>query len=660
MTIQLTYPGVYVQQLPSGSHTITGVSTSVTAIIGYLRRGPIDTPVPCVNFGEFQRVFGGLDAESPVSFQVWQFFINGGTEIWVSRTCDSASPPVVATAALVGSAQPTTSSGAPTQSTGQTLVEITAQNPGSWAENILLTVDYLTNQPGQFNLTATLYAHTGGAYTAVQTQRVPAVTLDPTQPNSIVEVIKAGDPIESLLAVPDLAKAPPVLVPFASGTVLKFTTPSAPVRATFTITLQPPADGTASPPPTLEWTLNTPFSIATVADLVTAIEQAFFNTSIALGHAGLGGVQVRSCLSPFGSPGSQAQLVQISVPDPAYAGNLIGISSDQSGLFSVESINVQAQPLGPPTGVADRDGLPPTGFDIAGNEAKGTGIFAFDAVPLVNIITVPDMAAMDSGDYLTAVTATLNYATKREAFAILDMPQTITTPAEAQDWATKAPGNFGSGLINAATYWPQVQVPSPFSSQLQSIGTSGTMAGQYAATDANRGVWKAPAGISASLAGVQQLSYVLNDHENGVLNPLGINALRTFPVYGNVAWGARTLAAANPADNDWMYIPVRRLALYLEQSLQQGLQWVVFEPNDPQLWAQIRLSVNSFLHPLFLQGAFVGVTADQAYTVICDESTTTPADVDNGVVNVLVMFAPVKPAEFIVINLQLAAGQSAT
>jgi phage tail sheath protein FI len=297
---------------------------------------------------------------------------------------------------------------------------------------------------------------------------------------------------------------------------------------------------------------------------------------------------------------------------------------------------------------------PPTGFDIAGS------LQALDAMPIVNLIAVPDMAAIAPADYATAATAILNYALRRKAFAILDIPATLQTPKAAADWMTNVAPTFGPGLISGAAYFPQVEVPTPPDSDLIPLGASGTMAGVYATTDISRGVWKAPAGITAPLTNVQQLQYVMTDAENGTLNPLGMNALRNFPVYGNIPWGARTLASANAADDDWKYISVRRLALYIEQSLKQGLQWVVFEPNDESLWAQIRLTVNSFLQPLYQQGAFVGSTPSQAYQVICDASTTTPEDMDNGIVNILILFAPVKPAEFVVISIQQMAGQSAS
>jgi hypothetical protein len=171
-------------------------------------------------------------------------------------------------------------------------------------------------------------------------------------------------------------------------------------------------------------------------------------------------------------------------------------------------------------------------------------------------------------------------------------------------------------------------------------------------------VWKAPAGTDASLSGVQQLEYNVIDGENGVLNPLAINALRTFPVFGPICWGARTLYGADQLADDYKYIPVRRLALYMEESLFRGTQWVVFEPNDTPLWAQIRLNVGSFMQDLFVQGAFQGSTPQQAYFVKCDSETTTQNDIDNGIVNIVVGFAPLKPAEFVIIQIQQMAGQA--
>jgi phage tail sheath protein FI len=178
-----------------------------------------------------------------------------------------------------------------------------------------------------------------------------------------------------------------------------------------------------------------------------------------------------------------------------------------------------------------------------------------------------------------------------------------------------------------------------------------------ARTDAQRGVWKAPAGLDATLVGVPGLSVTLTDAENGELNPLGINCLRTRPAAGRVVWGARTLQGADRLASEWKYVPVRRTALFIEESLYRGTQWVVFEPNDEPLWAQIRLNVGAFMHNLFRQGAFQGTTPREAYLVKCDKETTTQNDINLGIVNILVGFAPLKPAEFVILKIQQLAGQ---
>ena len=152
----------------------------------------------------------------------------------------------------------------------------------------------------------------------------------------------------------------------------------------------------------------------------------------------------------------------------------------------------------------------------------------------------------------------------------------------------------------------------------------------------------------------------MSDAENGVLNPLGLNCFRTFPVYGSVLWGARTLVGADAETNQWKYVPVRRVALFLEASLYQGTQWVVFEPNDEPLWSAIRLNVGSFMQNLFTQGYFQGQTPAEAYFVKCDSETTTQTDIDNGIVNIIVGFAPLQPAEFVIIQIQQMAGQTAS
>jgi len=211
---------------------------------------------------------------------------------------------------------------------------------------------------------------------------------------------------------------------------------------------------------------------------------------------------------------------------------------------------------------------------------------------------------------------------------------------------------------HAAYYYPWISAPDPLvNNNPRLFPPSGMVAGIYAYTDANRGVWKAPAGIDASLTGVTGLQTVLTDLQNGSLNPQAVNCLRQFRVYGNVVWGARTMAGNDQAGSQWKYVPIRRLALFLESSLYDGTQWVVFEPNDEPLWSQIRLNVGAFMQGLFLQGAFQGTTPQQAYFVKCDSENNPQSQIDQGIVTILVGFAPLYPAEFVVIQIQQMAGQ---
>jgi phage tail sheath protein FI len=222
-------------------------------------------------------------------------------------------------------------------------------------------------------------------------------------------------------------------------------------------------------------------------------------------------------------------------------------------------------------------------------------------------------------------------------------------------------GITGADAINAAFYFPWVTAPDPLSQNLPSqFPPSGFVAGIFARTDSTRGVWKAPAGTEASLAGALGVAVPLSDPENGILNPQAINCIRNFSVYGTIIWGARTLQGNDEIGSDWKYVPVRRFALFLEESLYRALKWVVFEPNDEPLWAEIRLNVGSFMQNLFRQGAFQGQTPADAYFVKCDKETTTQNDINLGTVNIVVGFAPLKPAEFVVLQIQQIAGQIAT
>jgi hypothetical protein len=241
---------------------------------------------------------------------------------------------------------------------------------------------------------------------------------------------------------------------------------------------------------------------------------------------------------------------------------------------------------------------------------------------------------------------------------LVDSPADWTTKDDAKAGIT---AGVGTTSKNGALYFPRLRQRNILrDNQFEYFAPCGAVAGIFARTDTQRGVWKAPAGLDAVLNNVPALSVDLTDPENGELNPLGVNCLRTMVPAGRIVWGARTLQGDDRLASEWKYVPVRRTALFIEESLYRGTQWVVFEPNDEPLWAQIRLNVGAFMHTLFRQGAFQGQTPKDAYFVKCDKESTTQNDINLGIVNIIVGFAPLKPAEFVIIKLQQMAGQIET
>lgn len=292
-----------------------------------------------------------------------------------------------------------------------------------------------------------------------------------------------------------------------------------------------------------------------------------------------------------------------------------------------------------------------------GSVANGTGIFALDGIvpEIFNIMSIPEAPLMtDLG--VSTYAAAGAYCRDNLAFLLVDHPDANDGVDTITDWDIAS--FLGTDLArSSALCFPRIIKADPLGGNRE-MPASGSIAGVMARTDGSRGVWKAPAGLDASVGGVIP-SVMMTDRQQGQLNQRGINCLRAFPNVGTVQWGARTLAGADAVASEWKYVPVRRTALFLEQSLKRALPWVVFEPNDEALWAQIRLNVGAFMQSLFVQGAFQGGTPREAYLVKCDGETTSQQDVNSGIVNILVGFAPLKPAEFVVVRLTQLAGRLA-
>jgi phage tail sheath protein FI len=274
------------------------------------------------------------------------------------------------------------------------------------------------------------------------------------------------------------------------------------------------------------------------------------------------------------------------------------------------------------------------------------GLQALEAVDLFNLLVLPGIADAE------VLAAAVGICRRRRAFLLIDAPAAATTPALM---AQAVQSGALPKTSQAATFFPWIKIADPLGAgQVRISPPGGTIAGLMVRTDAARGVWKAAAGPDAGLKGVQELPYAPTNADADQLSPLGVNCLRIFPGTGGpVVWGARTLE--DGTDPEWRYIPIRRLALFIEESLNRGLQWVIFEPDGEALWAQIRLSVEAFLLDLWRRGAFQGARPTDAFFVKCDATTITPNDIAAGLVNIVIGFAPLKPAEFIVLRLQQKA-----
>ena len=692
MSFTTSYPGVYIQELPSPVHTIAGVATSIAAFVGYTPRGIDGRAQVCFSFSDFERLYGGLASNSELSYGVQQFFQNGGTQAYIVR---------------VGMHDATFAS----VSINDELT-FTALSSGSWSNSQLLVdidtenVDLGADALG-FNLTITDLAD----QTA---ERFPNLTMNPAAMNYISTVVNDPDNGSQLVNVSFDATSPPNLAVPQSGII------GAPITqadvntalggdATATTTTEDfgLVMTTSSPEPTSASPLFAPGLAVTVFPSGASIPQSMAGLALQLQQSinsvlgrQLPGASVQCSVTQ--SDGGQAIRVNALLPQQPDA--IVEFGPPAEGGHAAEALGVASLALNspplssPPHGsesfatssnvahyalgtthvwgfqsasVAGEDAAPnttatlPTTEDLIGDEQKFSGLYALEKVDLFNLLSIPDATralasdpnALDPNVNPVAIySAAITLCDKRRAFLLVDPPPYITTPSGAVDWKSNI---LGITDPNGAAFWPRLRLPDPLNNfNLRSFAPSGVVAGVYATIDANRGVWKAPAGIEATLNGVQSMTYQLSDDENGLLNPLGLNCFRTFPVYGRVVWGARTLAGADAIASQWKYVPVRRMALFLEESLYRGSKWVVFEPNDEPLWAAIRLNVGSFMQTYFLKGAFQGKTPDQAYFVKCDSETTTPTDIDNGIVNILVGFAPLEPAEFVVIQIEQLTGQA--
>ena len=568
------YPGVYVEEIPSGLRPIAGASTSDTAFVDFFARGPVDRAVRITSWGDFEREFGGLHLDSEASYAIQQYYLNGGRVAWVVRVA-AADARAAERVLAGGQAYPGMSGvGASGAAAGGAILTVTARSPGRWGNSIQVGVDYrgvpvTAGSPAAFNMVVREVAQAGGKRVVVASETFRNLSPDATSSRFVETVVNRDARL---------------------------------VRVRYT-------GAGALPSPT-------------GGDVVGDPARALW---LILGQDGY-------------QLGEQARPAETSWGAVTFTVGTNGTTPDMEAWR--QSAGAAAL----------------LGQDRGGEEALNRGIYELERIApnVFNLLCIPAAATLSPASARSVWAAAATLCEDKRAFLLVDVPDTVTTLAQMVEWAN---GDAKPQTDHGAVYFPRLQVPDPLrGNDLRSVAPSGTIAGIYARTDAERGVWKAPAGIEAGLRNAS-LPLQLTDLETGGLNPIGVNVLRSFPIYGNVVWGARTLEGADQQASEWKYVPVRRTALYIEESLYQGLKWVVFEPNDEPLWSQIRLNVGSFMQGLFRQGAFAGATPRQAYLVKCDSETTTPDDVNLGIVNIIVGFAPLKPAEFVIIKLQQLAGQ---
>jgi len=647
MPIQPTYPGVYIEEIPSGVRTITGVSTSIAAFIGYFKKGPVNTAVQIFSMGDFERVFGGLDSLSEAGYAIQQFFLNGGTQAHVVRVASGVLNAANATMDI----EP---------GTGTEVIRFRAIHEGTWGNNVRISIDHDTAVANEFNMVVSDYNDSGSI---LRQETWLSLTRTPGQTNFVTTVINDKNTGSQLILVDSTVAAG--VPPAANGTVSGPHADPAIVPLGAPVNFQVEVNGVSAGNVALQASAGN-FSLAQAAVLLEDAIRAVDPTNKILSGATVNVMGSR--LQVLAGKGPADTLITFSGPGPSISDLLIedGVSAVNANLqeyllgLNAAGANTNGTTAQLDSSGADpelgSDGTVPTSAAIIGSLNSKTGIYALEDVDLFNIMCIPRTGMASDTTFDAALSAALAYCEEKRAFFIIETPNGIDTMQEVKNWKDVKGSLIRS--TNAALYFPRVRIPDPLNDfRLRSVGASGTIAGLYARTDTNRGVWKAPAGTEATLRGVSQIEYVLSDRENGVLNPLAINCLRNFPVYGNISWGARTMDGADALASEWKYVPVRRLALFLEESLFRGSQWVVFEPNDEPLWAQIRLNVGAFMNNLFKQGAFQGSSPKDAYLVKCDSETTTQNDINLGIVNIVVGFAPLKPAEFVFIKIQQLTGQ---
>ncbi len=287
--------------------------------------------------------------------------------------------------------------------------------------------------------------------------------------------------------------------------------------------------------------------------------------------------------------------------------------------------------------------------DLIGNTVEKNGLHALDSVNGLNMLSIPGIANLPEPELAIALDDTIRYCQERRTMLLFDLPSGVVEPLGVKRWLTE---REKLRHPNVAIYFPRVRIADPKAiGATRLIGSSGTVAGVLARNDLNQNIWRTPSGIELQVLGAAGLGYNLTEKEIGLLNSCGVNSLRKFEAAGTVLNGFKTLMGADHLSSQWNQIPVRRLALFIQESLHQGTGWVGKTTVGEELWVRLARQIHEFMLDLFQAGAFAGTTPEDSFLVQCDQTLNPPANAGRGLVNVLVGFAPTQPRDFYFIKL---------
>jgi phage tail sheath protein FI len=632
------HPGVFIEEIPSGSKTIEGVSTSVTAFVGAARKGPAGEAVLIHSLDDYIGTFGGVtSASDAMGLSVTAYYQNGGKDAYIARLV-STNPPAAAS-----------SVGVPGE-TAAAALNVSASSVGTWGDDLRIRVVKPNATDQTFKLE--IGHNEAGAFIADET----FANLSMNSASADYALARVNG-VSKLVVLTLAAAAADFQKGSLTGAALT------PVANTFfgaignAMTMMLNVDGLGAKRITINGSTSGVGGTNAATDgaaVAAAIQQAV--RTLGAQYAGfVAGYATDQFKLTSGSQSSWSSVV-------VYAGD--NSTSDLAKTLKLDPASTPVSVLGAakvvPIALSGTSNLGAPllgGAEGAPTTADYTAFFGQKLIKIrdASIIVLPGETIPGGNPKVDAAIA--HAESTQRSMVIVDVGPNVELKSAADVDALAL-----TTSTYAVLYYPWVEMSNPFfktggtEPPTIPVAPSGFAAGMWSKIDGRRGVWKAPAGVETSLLGVSALRFNVGDGEQDQLNPLGVNAFRKLPGFGHVIWGTRTLSTkANP---EWRYVSPRRTAIFIEQSVYNSIQWAVFEPNDHKLWASLRTNIDAFMNGLWRSGAFQGEKASDAYFVRCGlGDTMTQADIDRGQVIAVVAFAPLKPAEFVIIRIQQKVAQ---